>query len=425
MPHLRRLIVALALLIGPVPLTTASAAAAPIDGSSCTQQVRAIDVSQWNQVDWPTVARSGISGAWIKSTQGFWTSPTWGDQKAGAANAGLPWGGYSYLVPSGSDNAVADAQYFVQSGGASGSLTPMADIESSQLDPQGTALWVAYWLAAVTALDGGRRPLLYTGAYFDFSDELSAVFSGNTALWISAYPAGYTPVSSNCFLPQPNTLGWPGWSIWQATSSAQISGVAAGVDLDFITPALWASMTGATVQPPTTGVNTYPAATYGPGSSGSAVIKIQQLLQSVGLYRGQIDGVYGPGTQYGVALWQARLGFSAAQVDGIWGPGTQAATDNLFAYLNAQPKSPAPTPAAPNAALLHFMAHCRTKILHRSAMGPCVAFAQELLQRRGYPLAADGHFGRKTAMAVRAFRHLHHQAPRPVINARTWKELLR
>jgi peptidoglycan hydrolase-like protein with peptidoglycan-binding domain len=55
------------------------------------------------------------------------------------------------------------------------------------------------------------------------------------------------------------------------------------------------------------------------GMQGADVTDLQQKLQVLGFYRGDIDGVYGPQTEDAVRAFQGRYGLSA---DGIAGPLT-------------------------------------------------------------------------------------------------------
>ena len=55
------------------------------------------------------------------------------------------------------------------------------------------------------------------------------------------------------------------------------------------------------------------------GMRGTAVVKLQQQLQAVGLFKGAVDGDFGPGTQAAVKAMQQRYGIAP---DGIVGPAT-------------------------------------------------------------------------------------------------------
>lgn len=61
------------------------------------------------------------------------------------------------------------------------------------------------------------------------------------------------------------------------------------------------------------------------GSQGAAVVELQQMLRSLGVFSGPADGDFGPQTQAAVIAAQKRLGLTA---DGIVGPSTWTALEN-------------------------------------------------------------------------------------------------
>jgi peptidoglycan hydrolase-like protein with peptidoglycan-binding domain len=54
-------------------------------------------------------------------------------------------------------------------------------------------------------------------------------------------------------------------------------------------------------------------------ASGPDVRAVQEILEALGFYRGDIDGIYGPGTADAVRRFQAAHGLTP---DGIVGPNT-------------------------------------------------------------------------------------------------------
>ncbi len=64
------------------------------------------------------------------------------------------------------------------------------------------------------------------------------------------------------------------------------------------------------------------AATYKRGSSGETVKQIQQKLKNWGYYTGDVDGIYGSGTEKAVKAFQSAKGLEA---DGKAGPKTLSA----------------------------------------------------------------------------------------------------
>ena len=418
MRSFRRVLLAFSLsLVGLLSMSPAGAVG-PVDGSSCSSWVRIIDVSSYQpSVNWAQVRNAGIAGVYVKATEGTgYVSPTYGNQKAGAAGAGLPVGAYTYMHP-GQDNPVQAVDYFLANSGA-GTLTlpPMLDIEQSTSDGPGTATYVAWAVAEVKAKTG-RTPVIYMGGYFIAADFMNSAIA---PLWLPAYTSGYShvPGDSACNTSTPSRSGtWSAWSIWQFTSVGQISGIPGNVDVSAVAPSYWSQVTGA-------GSSSTGVPVYGPGSSGQAVITIQRTLSLVGLYNGAFDGVYGPLTQWGVALWQQKLGVT---VDGYWSAQTQAANDRFWAWLSTLPK---PAPAV-NTGALAFIAACEKTTIFYGQTGSCVKFAQQRLQTRGYPIPADGVYGLKTWQAILAFQSLNKLDYRHsglavdgIIGPATWKLLV-
>lgn len=116
-----------------------------------------------------------------------------------------------------------------------------------------------------------------------------------------------------------------------------------------------------------------------PYTSGADVRTLQQALARSGIAL-VADGVFGPGTDRAVRLFQANRGLVA---DGIVGSQTWAA-------LNAPPPSPA------TARVLRLTRPFTT--------GADVRALQQALARVGLPVAADGIFGPGTDRAVRQFQ---------------------
>jgi GH25 family lysozyme M1 (1,4-beta-N-acetylmuramidase)/peptidoglycan hydrolase-like protein with peptidoglycan-binding domain len=423
-----RAFVATACLIsGAFVFTSTSAyATGPVDGSACSSWVRIIDVSSYQpNIDWSQVARGGVAGAYIKLTEGTgYTSPVAGAQRAGAAAVGIPWGGYAYETPTGGiDSAIAAADYFVAAGAGTGTLPPMLDLESSNLDPTGTTVWTAYFLAEVKRLTG-KTAVIYSGAYYPFIGAVGSALSGAYPFWVAAYTSGYNNVSNACNTPQPSsTSTWPSWSIWQYTSVGQIPGIPTNVDVSAVTPQWWASATGGTVAPPNPGTNNYPAPVYNYSSYGTKVIDIQSAMnfwEHAGL---TVDGVYGPATTSAVAQFQANVLHVTA--DGVWGPATNTAY-NAFTAAMAKLAANAPAPAPSiNWSAIAFIHACTLTVQSYGANNACVKFLQADLSGRGFPLAQDGAFGPATYNAVVAFQHAHGLTADGVVGPNTWNALLR
>lgn len=123
------------------------------------------------------------------------------------------------------------------------------------------------------------------------------------------------------------------------------------------------------------------------GAKNDEVRRLQQRLQELGYYHGEVDGQFGPGTRDAVVLFQAQHGLDA---DGIAGDTTRT---RLYS-ASAQPCQPTATPTPTAAALLK-----------KGDRGEDVRRMQEALKALGYYNGAiDGDFGGGTEEAVRLFQ---------------------
>ena len=116
------------------------------------------------------------------------------------------------------------------------------------------------------------------------------------------------------------------------------------------------------------------------GSKGKEVLLMQMVWQSLGWYKGGLDGDYGQLTEDACRLAQK---FGRITVDGICGNATQRATFKL-AYQGNR----------------FFL-----KYVKKGDKGDTVTFYQCLLKARGYYSGViDGDFGNGTRSAVKAFQ---------------------
>jgi murein DD-endopeptidase MepM/ murein hydrolase activator NlpD len=111
-----------------------------------------------------------------------------------------------------------------------------------------------------------------------------------------------------------------------------------------------------------------------PASAGDRVAALQVGLRAHGVYRGDVDGVAGPGTAGGVRALQRRAGLT---VDGIAGPATRKALGTLGRHpVGSRPLRP-------------------------GDRGFDVAALQFALESHGFPLGiVDGAYGAHTVAAV-------------------------
>ena len=126
------------------------------------------------------------------------------------------------------------------------------------------------------------------------------------------------------------------------------------------------------------------------GSSGEAVVFLQQTLMPLGYYAGALDGYFGSYTEAAVKAFQKANGL---YVDGVVGPYTWAALGGGSAYVAPAEEAVAPQTAPNNGDLVYGMTSDE------------IYYIQLILNLLGYDVGAlDGYFGDVTLEAVKAFQ---------------------
>lgn len=186
--------------------------------------VYGIDVSEWQgAIDWVKVKQSGKEFAIIRVSDGLGhVDPTFARNWADAKAAGMIRGVYQFFEPS--QDAVQQANLLLQKMGplGPGDLPPMIDVEADGgQSPAVINNKIHQWVDTVEKATG-RRPLVYTGAWFWNPKVQSGDFVG--------YPLVDSYYCGNCC---PDIAApWPSWTMWQYSSTGQVPGIAGNVDLD-------------------------------------------------------------------------------------------------------------------------------------------------------------------------------------------------
>jgi lysozyme len=167
-----------------------------------------IDISHWDrEVDFQSVASSGVVGVMQKATQGqLDVDPTYNGNRIKAIGASLLWGAYHFGT---GDDGVRQAEHFLSVVGSSENVLLALDFEQN---PAGPSMDLEQARAFVTHVQAqtGRYPGLYGGSYLkSLIGAASDPVLAQCWFWLAQY--GPTPV-----IP-PN---WGTWTFWQYTDGA-------------------------------------------------------------------------------------------------------------------------------------------------------------------------------------------------------------
>jgi lysozyme len=180
-----------------------------------------VDVSHYQgEVDWPSVAASGVTFAFIKATDGIDDiDPRFAQNWAGAKAAGIVRGAYHFFRPR--LDAQQQAGHFLRVVAMDNlALPPALDVEVTDgLAPLALQTGIRTWLEAVQAAFG-CTPIVYTDPSF---------WRRNVAADFSAYPLWLA-----CYAAEPEVPAtWQAWTFWQHTDRGNVNGISGQVDLNY------------------------------------------------------------------------------------------------------------------------------------------------------------------------------------------------
>lgn len=211
--------------------------------SAPAQRPLGIDVSVWqgNNVNWNSVATSGVMFAWCKATEGATgKDSTFATNIFKARNAGVLIGAYHYARPDnnlGIAGAVREASNYWHSVSnylkADGAyLMPVIDIEAPGVTnlPYTRFLlseWVNAWCTNLMARAAAHgltiNPVVYS--YVSYSSTWLDSSLTNYPLWMAHYN-GQNPQAG----APGSTAPWPTWNAWQYSSTGTVAGVSGNCD---------------------------------------------------------------------------------------------------------------------------------------------------------------------------------------------------
>jgi GH25 family lysozyme M1 (1,4-beta-N-acetylmuramidase) len=212
---------------GPQAGSTLDSIGLPVTGGKCPTgaTMEGVDVSEWQEsVNWSAVKASGRVFAIARLNAGTHMDPYFAGNWSGMKNAGLIRGVYQYYKPN--LDPTEQANILVSAVGRLGpsDLPAMLDVEITGGESAATiADRVGTWLGVVEA-GTGKKPLIYTGAYFWDDYVKSSAFS--------SYPLFIAWYGTNC-PGVPNAWNSNGWLFHQYSSTGTVPGVSVNpTDLD-------------------------------------------------------------------------------------------------------------------------------------------------------------------------------------------------
>ena len=182
-----------------------------------------IDVSYWQlDIDWPKVKAAGKKYAIMRAAHALKADTKFAYNWKNCHAVGLHCGVYQYFEPDIDPVAQADLMISMMGKLSPGDLPPVIDVESKgTATPSQFAAAIGKWMDRVEKATG-RKPMIYTGAYF-WEDYVKSSIWVNNPLWHAQYCTSCCPN-----IPNP----WKKWTFWQHSSTGKVSGINGNVDLN-------------------------------------------------------------------------------------------------------------------------------------------------------------------------------------------------
>ncbi|MBK7857733.1 MAG: hypothetical protein IPJ65_03705 [Archangiaceae bacterium] len=186
--------------------------------------VQGVDVSMYQRgINWSAVKASGMAFAITRIGDGTYQDPYFDQNWAGIKAAGLIRGAYQFFEPG--IDPTTQANIVVAKVGrlGAGDLPVMLDVEATGGQSPATITARIHTWMNVVAAGTGKKPFIYTGAYFWDSNVQSYDFN-SYALDVAWY-------GTNC-PGVPNAWANQGWTFHQFTSTGSVSGISGNVDVN-------------------------------------------------------------------------------------------------------------------------------------------------------------------------------------------------
>lgn len=190
--------------------------------------LRGIDISKWqNGID---LAKIDIDFCIAKATEGLtYVDPCCDKFIQKTKKLNKPFGYYHFARPY--NDAIQEADFFAKNTkGYVDDGIPCLDWEAENKWDVG---WAKRWLDRVTQLTG-VKPYIYMSESVANGYDWSEVINAGYKLWVARYrdyAPDYNYDMSNAG-PKPNVKRWPGYIMWQWTSSGRLNGYSGNLDCD-------------------------------------------------------------------------------------------------------------------------------------------------------------------------------------------------
>jgi GH25 family lysozyme M1 (1,4-beta-N-acetylmuramidase) len=186
-----------------------------------------IDISSHQgNVNFKAVRGAGASCVITKATQGTtYVNPYFGRGQIRAIGAAhLVPGVYHYLDPAAGRTGAQEAAFFAstigRAGYGKGFIMPVVDVEETELSVTGTCHYLGEFVHTLKRVLG-EKPMIYGSPYWLEEHLAGCSFLNHYLLWDAHYGVSQPKI------PVP----WSVFALWQYTSTANVAGVAGGVDV--------------------------------------------------------------------------------------------------------------------------------------------------------------------------------------------------
>ena len=213
--------------------------------------LKGIDISNWqSNINLYSINADFVI---IKATEGVgWIDPSFKKLYLAAKGAGKKLGIYHFARPTGNNTAKKEADTFLNAAKSVGAIGEAVLVLDWEAENKTNVSYAKTWLDTVYAATG-VKPMIYMSESVTRQADWSSVVAGDYGLWVAKYKDNnidYNYDMSNAGA-KPNVKYWPGYAIWQWTSSGRLNGYSGNLDCNIFygDDAAWNAYAGAKEKP--------------------------------------------------------------------------------------------------------------------------------------------------------------------------------